>query len=153
MTKEDLALQLHAQLLQLFNYQKTNHLNLFTIMLKVKTYLDKSPIEGLGVFAAEDIPKNTVVWEFNAWLDRHVSPLHLSNMEMEFVYKYAFVDKQTDDWILPVDNDRFTNHSEDPNTYPIGDGRMLAKRDIKKGEEITCNYREIDKNYKEKHIE
>ena len=33
-------------------------------MLLVKTYLDRSPIHGLGVYAAERIRKGTKIWRF-----------------------------------------------------------------------------------------
>ena len=39
-------------------------------MLLVKTYLDRSPIHGLGVFAAEFIRKGTRVWRFVESFDR-----------------------------------------------------------------------------------
>ena len=41
-------------------------------MLKVRTYLDKSEIHGIGVFADEFIPKNTLVWELHV-LDMMIS--------------------------------------------------------------------------------
>ena len=38
-------------------------------MLLVKTYLDKSLIHGVGVFADEFIKKGTLMWEFNPLID------------------------------------------------------------------------------------
>jgi len=115
-------------------------------MLLVRTYLDKSSIEGLGLFAAEDISKGTITWEFYPDLDIHLEKegFAVGKVEWEFIEKYAFYDKQLEKWILSADNDRFTNHSENPNTGPLKDGRMEALRDIKAGEEITSNYYEID---------
>jgi len=34
-------------------------------MFLVKTYLDKSKIRGIGLFADEFIPKGTLIWKFN----------------------------------------------------------------------------------------
>ena len=34
-------------------------------MLLVKTYLDKSPIAGIGLFAAEPIAAGTLVWKLS----------------------------------------------------------------------------------------
>ena len=39
-------------------------------MYLVKTYLDKSGIHGMGVFAGEDIPKGTIVWDFVEGVDQ-----------------------------------------------------------------------------------
>lgn len=120
-------------------------------MLLVKTYLDKSPIEGLGVFAEEDIPKGTIVWEFTPGLDIIVEDHgYLPKVQWDFLEKYSFWDKQTNQWILSADNDKFTNHSDDPNTRPKRSGKMVALRDIKAGEEITANYYDIDRNASKK---
>jgi len=113
-------------------------------MLKVRTYLDKSNIEGLGLFAAQDIPKGTVTWEFNPTIDKELNEFIANRIEFEFIEKYAFNNKQLEKWLLSSDNDRFTNHSENPNTGPLPDGKKIALRDIKKGEEITANYYDID---------
>jgi len=43
-------------------------------MLLIKTYLDKSPIHGIGVFAGEFIKKGTQVWEFNPLIDIILTP-------------------------------------------------------------------------------
>ncbi|MGE0132837.1 MAG: SET domain-containing protein-lysine N-methyltransferase [Blastocatellales bacterium] len=37
-------------------------------------------------------------------------------------------------------DDRFTNHSDDPNMRADGDFTYVAARDIQAGEEITCDY-------------
>ena len=44
--------------------------------------------------------------------------------------------------MLSSDDDRFTNHSDDPNTKCQGQS-TFAVRDIQEGEEITNNYREL----------
>lgn len=123
-------------------------------MLKIRTYLDKSSIEGIGLFAGEDIPNGTIIWEFtpnfDVVIDNTDNIAYLLEVQREFVKKYAFFDKQTKQWILGADNDRFTNHSESPNTIPMFNGIMVAAQDIKKGEEITCNYFEIDEDANDK---
>ena len=43
------------------NEQVKNH------MLQVKTYLGKSNLEGVGVFADVFIPKGMVVWKYNPY--------------------------------------------------------------------------------------
>jgi hypothetical protein len=74
----------------------------------------------------------------------------LNEVEKEFIKKYAFLDAQLNKYILSADNDRFTNHSDNPNTNPNIVGEVVANRNIKKGEEITANYFEIDKFADEK---
>ena len=120
-------------------------------MLQVKTYIDKSHIHGIGLFAAENIKVGNVVWSYIPWFDKSFSISHyrdilkMKNPLGEYVRKYSFYDRQTDMIILSGDDDRFTNHSNNPNTKPNEFGDMIAARDIKKGEEITANYYEIDK--------
>ena len=114
-------------------------------MLLVKTYLDKSTIEGIGVFANEFIPKGTVIWRFNSHLDRILYEQDtFSKLEWEFLNRYAYYDKQLNNWILPADNDRFTNHSDNPNTGPEKED-VIALKDIQKGDEITIDYFNIDR--------
>ena len=115
-------------------------------MLLVRTYLALSKIEGIGLFATDDIPKGTITWEYYPDLDIALEKegFGVGEIEWEFIEKYAFYDKQLNMWILSADNDRFTNHSEKPNTAPLPNGKMVAIQDIKAGEEITSNYYEID---------
>jgi uncharacterized protein len=114
-------------------------------MLKVKTYLDKSPIEGFGLFAAEEIPKGTVVWELSP-LDIVISKEMLKKLPevaLNYIHKHAIMDKQFNQMILSFDNDRFTNHSNNPNTR-FHEQTTVARKDIQVGEEITIDYYEID---------
>jgi SET domain-containing protein len=118
-------------------------------MLRVKTYLDKSPIEGIGVFAAQKIADGALVWSFEPQIDK-VLDMDESTLkyqyflDKEFIMTYAYFDKQLNKYILSVDNDRFTNHSDNPNTIPLPTGEVVADRDIYIGEEITINYFAID---------
>jgi hypothetical protein len=113
-------------------------------MLLIKTYLDQSPIHGLGVFAAEPIPKGTKIWRYVEGFDRSWSPRQFAKLPkeaQEFVAYYGYrVDGEI---LLTVDNDHFINHSDDSNTYWRA-GHIRAKRDIAKGEEITNSYRLFD---------
>ena len=119
-------------------------------MLLVKTNVGISPIHGIGLFAGEDISEGEVIWEYNPNMDRQIDGITLSGLDEEFVRIYAYHDKQLDKWILPIDNDRFTNHSECPNTGPLEDGRMVARQCIECGEELTIDYREIDQLWNQK---
>jgi len=113
-------------------------------MLLVKTYLDKSPIHGIGVFAGEDIRKGRKIWVFAEGFDHCFTPkqfARLPKQARDFLKSYGYrVDGEV---LFTVDNDRHINHSETPNTY-LHDGYAIARVDIKKGTEITNDYREFD---------
>jgi SET domain-containing protein len=114
-------------------------------MLQVKTYLDKSPIHGIGVFAAENIKSGQLVWKLNLAIDKIINPnIVFESFELKFLKIYAYFDLQLDKWILPVDNDRFMNHSDNPNSGPLENGDDIAIKDINIGEEITVNYYDTD---------
>ncbi len=130
-------------------------------MQLIKTIVKQSDIEGLGVFADQDIPKGTITWRFNPKLD-----LTLSREEVEklpepaksYILHFGYLAVDTDQYILPFDNDRFSNHSDNPNTevsdtiQDFGEYAMVASRDIKKGEEITVNYEDIDQDIERKGV-
>ena len=108
-------------------------------MLLVKTVAGPSTTAGTGLFAAEDIPADTLVWKFDSAVDS-AAPL---TPETSFFYSY--ISKQSGLVITPGDDARHINHSLTPNTgtrYEEGveDDINFALRDIPKGEEITINY-------------
>lgn len=113
-------------------------------MLLVKTYLDRSPIHGLGVFAAESIRKGTKIWRFVEGFDRCFTPKQFAKLPKparDYLKDYAYrVDGEI---LFTVDNDHYINHSEKPNTYLKG-GYTIAAANIAKGVEITNDYREFD---------
>ena len=120
-------------------------------MLLVSTYVAPSEVEGVGVFAAEKIRKGTVVWRLEPNFDRlipidkyHSSPAYLK----ELLDRYAYPSPDKPDFIVyEVDNGRFMNHSEAPNTDFSDSGGAKALRDIEPGEEITCNYADFFAGY------
>ena len=113
-------------------------------MLLIKTYLRKSKIHGLGVFAGEPIRKGTKIWRFVEGFDRCYSLKQFARLPKparDFLKSYGYrVDGEV---LFTVDNDRHMNHSEKPNTY-LKSGYVIARRTIRKGEEITNDYREFD---------
>jgi uncharacterized protein len=116
-------------------------------MLIVPTYIGPSPIHGTGTFAAAPIAAGATMWVFQPELDLIVPDglvAQLPAPAQEFVRTYAF---RSDYWpggfVLCFDHSRFINHSATPNT----DNRSeitVARRDIAAGEEITCDYGELD---------
>lgn len=122
-------------------------------MLMVKTRIAQSPVHGIGLYAAQFIPKGTVTWRFMPGLDLIVPEdvlLQLSEPARIQFLNYCYVDKFTKNFILCFDDERFINHSTD--NYNIIqshidneiEGVELAARDIQEGEELICNYEEFD---------
>lgn len=115
-------------------------------MLFVKTKLDRSDIDGIGLFADEYIPKGTVVWQYDPMIDIRFSDNDISRLSpaaSEQVLKYSYRDKGSGLYVLCGDDARFFNHSNHPNCFDI-DELTIASRDISKGEEMTCDYRLFD---------
>lgn len=112
-------------------------------MLVVETYIGKSTISGMGLFAAEDIPEGTVMWVFDPRIDRVIRQEEMSDapeLVLEYIDKYAWVGSDGH-WHIGIDNDKFCNHSVNPNKgFVHEDNTFVALRDIAKGEEITEDY-------------
>lgn len=124
-------------------------------MLLVKTEVRLSPIHGLGVFAAEFIPDGTVTWRYLDGFDQRLPESILSILShpaKEQFLKYSYVDPTTGLYELCADDARFFNHSENPNTagVPTGEDADIATRDINVGEELTCDYRTFDRDWRNK---
>ncbi len=121
-------------------------------MLMVKTRLGASSIAGIGLFADEDIPAGTITWRFIPGFDQLFSDSEIdtlpepSRSEMRtYTYKHDATGKN----VYCLDNARFMNHADSPNTKGIHaeggiDGFDIATRDIAKGEELTCDYYTFD---------
>lgn len=113
-------------------------------MMLVRTYISASSIEGMGVHAGEAIAKGQLIWTFEPAFDRLIdrafydaaAPYMRDYLDR---YAYPFSD-DPEKLVLEVDNGRFMNHADDPNTdYSTwGEGRAL--KDIAPGEELTCDY-------------
>jgi len=113
-------------------------------MLLVKTYLSKSRIHGLGVFAGQSIRKDAKIWRFVYGFDRYYTRKRLAKLPKaarDFVKLHGYQWKN--EILLSMDYDTFMNHSESPNTY-YRNGFVLARSNIRKGEEITNDYRAFE---------
>jgi SET domain-containing protein len=122
-------------------------------MLLVKTKVQPSAIHGLGLFAAEFIPKGTITWRFDPAFDLYFDPKEVESMskeKRELIQEFAYLSKQSGKYVYSIDNTRFTNHSSNPNVdnteVPSGNTEVVgrAKRDIAEGEEMTIDYRLVD---------
>ncbi len=121
-------------------------------MLLIKTELTASSIHGFGVHAVEQIAKGAEVWRFQEGFDLEKTKEEVAALPdtvQEWFKTFAYLDHHFDSYILSFDHARFINHSDDPNIRPdytkhrcaVG----VAVRDIGKGEELTIDYREIEK--------
>ncbi|HZM33580.1 MAG TPA: SET domain-containing protein-lysine N-methyltransferase [Burkholderiales bacterium] len=120
-------------------------------MLLVRTRLQRSPIHGLGVFAAEPIAAGTEVWRFTPGFDLEANPALLERQPgpfREYLLHHGYVDKRLRLFILCCDDARFLNHSDTPNIAPDytrdRHGVDIALRDIREGEELTVDYRMME---------
>lgn len=98
--------------------------------MKQCVYVDSSPIHGRGLFAGENIKEGTVIGiasgkrvtedgTYVIWLDEDTA----YQIECHF---------------------RFINHSDRANAVYYDTLEVCALRDIRKGEEITHNYKGTD---------
>lgn len=112
-------------------------------MLLIRNYVAQSAVEGVGVFAGEFIAAGTPIWRLNPDLDRLIPNAEYEAAPpflRELLDRYAYPSPDKPGFIVyEVDNGRFMNHSETPNTDFSG-STAVAIVDIKAGEEMTCNY-------------
>ena len=121
-------------------------------MLLVKTKLGASNRHGIGLFADQFIPKGTVTWRYNPEFDLSFPPDCLSRMPAfvkEQFFKYSYFNHEQKKYILCFDDQRFINHSAKPNVQAKPDYDTAIK-DINKGEELLCNYRDYEHDWFER---
>jgi|SRR5579863_6086201 uncharacterized protein len=122
-------------------------------MLLIAIRVLPSPIEGLGVFAAEPVSAGTIVWQFDPGVD-HRHPLswlerQAAHVKQHFA-RYGVVSLDRLSIYLGGDQTIYINHSATPNLVPQdellrnNEGVVVAARAIAAGEELTVNYGDID---------
>ena len=94
----------------------------------------KSRISGLGIFAGRDFKKDQAVIKWSS--HRELSKEDIECLPKEDKEHISFIE---DKYVL-VPPDGWVNHSCDPNVR-LADFCYFAERAIKKGEEITADYR------------
>lgn len=123
-------------------------------------YIDvgQSPIHGLGLFAKREIPAGTIWWkasrnnvllinrtQYETLLNSHTNGT--INQLLDIATIYGYYSRRMDSIIVCLDNARYVNHSEQPNSGAPYDGNPLcsvALRDILPGEEILEDYAQYD---------
>lgn len=120
-------------------------------MLLIPTFIAPSKIEGVGVFAEQAIPAGTAIWRLDPDLDRLIDSNSLSKLSphfQKFAERYGYpYPHDPSQLIVELDNGRFMNHSDEPNTVFTDPDAGFTTRDIAAGEEILCNYAEFDPSF------
>ncbi len=123
--------------------------------------IKKSKIHGTGVYAARDFKKGEKIIEYKGEKitkkesERRAEEQlrkHKKNPQEGAVYIFELNKKYDLDGNIPENKAKYINHSCDPNAEAINEkGRIwiVAKKKIKKGEEITYNYGYDLENYEE----
>lgn len=116
-------------------------------MLTIKTKLDKSHISGIGLFANQNIPKGSIVWSMSELSVIRIAKDKYHNLpviDKNFIQEkdYYWID-DNGDYMIPIDDSRFINHSENPNIIDKDEYACISSRDILCGEELTINYKTL----------
>ncbi|MCX7304502.1 MAG: SET domain-containing protein-lysine N-methyltransferase [Hyphomicrobiales bacterium] len=113
-------------------------------MLLIDTYLDKSPIQGLGLFAKEPIAQGAVIWRLDPRFDRLIEVEVYESMTgavKSYLDRYCYPRRSDPRYIVfEADDARYMNHASDPNFGFASEDVAVALRDIAAGEELTCDY-------------
>ena len=113
-----------------------------------------SPIEGIGVFASQDIPKGcrsmfSKASEAEEWIPVSKTEVDaLPTHAKALIENYCLYDDENyfvpDYGFKKMDLVIFLNHSDTPNIISINDGEFFeAIAEIKQGEELLIDYGEI----------
>ena len=120
-------------------------------MMLIATYVAPSAIEGVGIFAEEPIGAGRLIWRLDPTLDRLIARQELGGLcsvFRDFVERYSYPYPHDPELlIVELDNGRFMNHSDEPNTIFSDPDAGFTRRDIEAGEELTCNYAEFDPGF------
>lgn len=125
-------------------------------MMTIETYVSPSKIHGQGLYTANAIRKGEVVWRhdpvFTKFLtDQEVAALPEILQRFMYFYGYRFAPAgQEAGMYLDLDNSRFMNHSETPNTamHPENHQEYIALQDIPAHGELTCDYSEFEPDFR-----
>ncbi len=113
-------------------------------MLLIDTYLDKSPIQGLGLFAKRPIAKGDVLWRLDPRFDRLIEVEVYESTEgavRAYLDRYCYPRRSDPRYVVfEADDARYMNHADEPNFAFTSEDEAVALRDIAAGEEITCDY-------------
>jgi hypothetical protein len=103
------------------------------------------------LFTVEFVPAGTPIWRFLSGFDQDFSPAQFSALPapaQAHIRWFSFVSRHDGHRILSGDHACFINHAATPNTGAPPDAAppvtTVALRDLRAGEEITCDYFAFD---------
>jgi uncharacterized protein len=109
--------------------------------VKVRVWVHKSRIAGLGLFAAQDIKHGTRILPYIG--EKIAKDESTRRLAQGNVYIFTFNNRYDIDGKILRNTARYINHSCNPNCAVEQTTRTLwivALRHISDGEELTCNY-------------
>lgn len=113
-------------------------------MLLIETSIDKSPIQGLGLFAKPAVQKDTVVWTLDPRFDRLIPVEEYESTTgpmRTYLDRYCYPRRSDPRFVvMECDDARYMNHADKPNCGFTSEDVLVALRDIAAGEELTCDY-------------
>ncbi|OHA94318.1 MAG: hypothetical protein A3E02_00505 [Candidatus Zambryskibacteria bacterium RIFCSPHIGHO2_12_FULL_38_34] len=102
-------------------------------------YHTNSKIDGLGIFAGENIRKGEIIQYIKG-----VIKFKINKNKEDALANPDWVGVKKNHWIDPERPYKFLNHSCNPSAGIKGKVTMVALRDIKEAEEITVDYSTIE---------
>ena len=115
-------------------------------MIHITYKLKESDLHGIGLFVDEAISAGSLVYTASPLLDLDITQQQfdsLNEKEKSEILWWGFFDEPSQMWHVDFDVSKFINHSFDANLTQDPDHHeayLIATKDIKKGEELTCNY-------------
>lgn len=100
---------------------------------------------GFGVFSTAFIPRGTITWVRDE-MDQVLGPERMRSLPApvrQRVEFFSFIDRRGDH-VFCWDIGRYVNHACDPTSRGLGDDAEVAIRDIRRGEQMTSDYAELN---------
>jgi hypothetical protein len=119
-------------------------------MMRVRTRIGPSDIQGLGLFALQPITKGQTVWELDEDLDRVLTYAEYRRhppLVRRWMNRFVYQSRTSRVIIFYSDDARFINHQPVAvaTVRSIPDRLKVAIRDIAVGEELTEDYDIIER--------
>lgn len=116
-------------------------------MLRVPTFVAPSPIAGVGLFSATDLPAGTVIWKYTDGVDWRIPAAAFDEFPEPYRsrMRHYVYEEEDGSLVLCGDNAKFMNHSDEPNCDDPEGEYTVTNRHIRAGEELTCDYRAFDR--------
>lgn len=120
-------------------------------MLLIPHYVDRSAIEGLGLYCATGLSAGQAIYRYDWRFVMLISDAEIEALPdamRESVLRYSFRGRGprrlTGAVYYCADDSRFMNHADDPSTiWDAEAGVYRAVRDLPARSELTCDYRDF----------